>query len=220
MTPFLLFVCACILITLCVVSAIYSPVWSMIDATTGRTHPHIHALGMAGVIMASAIAFYSYTGAWNTLNILDEAQEKNTALRLSLPTLAANVQRNPQSLEATEAYAQALGQSGNHAKAAETYRAAILLSGGRPDLILNFATAQILSQDGTVSEEAIKSVDMVLLLAPNEPRARYFKAIYLQQHGQPQQAVTQMQAIVKDLPASDSLAATIRDRIESIKSAK
>jgi cytochrome c-type biogenesis protein CcmH/NrfG len=220
MTPFLLFICASILITLCVISAIYSPVWSVIEAETGRKRPHIHAPGMAGMIMVSTIAFYSYTGAWNTLNILDEAQDKNTQLRLSLPTLAANVQRNPKSLEATEAYAQALGQSGDHAKAADAYRTAILLSGGRPDLILNFATAQILSQDGMVSEEAIKSVEMVLLLVPKEPKARYFKAVYQQQHGQVQEAIAHMQAILKDLPASDAFAATIRERIQSIESSK
>ena len=162
------------------------------------------------------VALYSYTGAWRGINELATDHASDQSLRVSLPALAAAAETAPKSLQAREAYARALGKAGQHAKAAEEFRAAVLLSGGRPDLILDFATAQILSKDGTITEEANKSVDMVLLMAPREPKARFFKAVYLQQQGDIAQAKQKMTEILADIPASDALYATIQARLKSM----
>jgi cytochrome c-type biogenesis protein CcmH/NrfG len=211
MTPLLTLCILSLMVSLCVVLSIFSPLMRVGNTPDAR----IAAFGMAGVMLTGAIAFYSYTGAWQNVDELNNAQAANRELRIALPQLAMQAQQQPKSFEARAAYGRALGKAGDHAKAAEEFRAAVLLSGGQPDLILDFATAQILSADGTISDEAIKSVDMVLLMEPKEPKARYYKAIYLQQHGDDAQARRMMNEILHDISKQDPLTAIIQHRLST-----
>lgn len=216
MTPLISFILLASVIATCTITSIYAPLFAHY-----RTQPtRLHLYGISATILLGALALYTHLGAWQQINTLDEAHEALQSARFSLPELAKAVESTPKSLDNRIAYASALGKLGQHDKAAEQFKVAVLLSGGRPDLILDFATAQILSADGMVSDDAIKSVEMVLLIAPNEPKARYFKAMYLLQHEKKVEAIALLEKIMHDLPNTDPLFASVSQRLNSLRTAK
>lgn len=209
MTAFHGFLIVACSILACVISAIYRPMLSPHYAINSRQLPIL----CATLIILGSIGLYGYLGKWSYINELTALHDEQQDLRFQLPKLEQKANANPKDLAAQIAYARALGTAGMHTQAANYFKVAVILSNGRPDLILDYATAQILSADGMVSEEAMRSVNVVLTLIPDEPQALFYKAVNLQQNSKNTEAKTLFTQILKTLPANDPLRDSIQKRL-------
>jgi cytochrome c-type biogenesis protein CcmH/NrfG len=80
-------------------------------------------------------------------------------------------------------------------------------------LILAYTKAQVMQADGKVTDEAKKGLEIVLMIQPENPDARYFMALRKLQDGQTSEAMGDMKALYKSLPADSPLKATIDRQI-------
>jgi cytochrome c-type biogenesis protein CcmH len=197
-------------ITLSVIIMIFLPLWK-VDRTRAN---RITILMTCILICIGAMALYLKIGSWDTASHINNEQVKQDNVQSELTLAKQAALKEPKNLDAVSHYARSLGKAGRHAEAAEQFRTAILLSKGRPDLILDYATAQIFANNGDISEEALKSVDMVLLIEPTEPKARYFKAMYLQQKGKTKEAENAFNALRASLKPDDTLIKLIDERLK------
>ncbi len=192
---------------------IFLPLWRMDNNRQSR----IIIILTCVLIILGATALYIKIGAWNLSDKIESISVERSLEEEKLTQAQANADQNPKDINARTAYALALGKAGRHAEAAEEFRKAVLYSGGRPDLILNYATAQIFAAGGTVTEDALKSIEMVLLVTPQEPKARYFKAMYLQQNGKNKDAEALFLSLKSSLKPNDSLIPLIDERLHNTK---
>lgn len=202
----------CAALSVGVLFMIFTPLWLRAEDKAQR----LTLLGAGFAVIAAACAGYAMLGGWRTLPAINAVFAEREAQQQELIDSAKDFQDHPDALDAVVRHATALGKAGRHADAAELFRKAILLSKGRPDIILNYATALILAANGEISDDANQSIDMVLLLAPQEPKARYFKAVYLQQHDKKEDAKKLLTELRASLKPNDTLATLIDDRLKEL----
>src|SRR4029453_10563114 len=84
---------------------------------------------------------------------------------------------------------------------AETaYRNAIRLLGPSPARLDGLAETLMAMAEGVVTEDARKVLEQSLALEPNNPRARFYVALSLEQAGQPDQARTAFEDLARQSP--------------------
>ena len=84
---------------------------------------------------------------------------------------------------------------------AETaYRNAIRLLGPSPARLDGLAETLMAMAEGVVTEDARKVLEQSLALEPNNPRARFYVALSMEQAGQPDQARTAFEDLAKQSP--------------------
>jgi cytochrome c-type biogenesis protein CcmH len=130
-----------------------------------------------------------------------------------IPALEAETQASPESVRAWSALGLAHLIAEQYQQSAEAYKHAVLLSQGDPHAILQYARALIFAAQGTVTAEASRALDMVLLQDPEQPEARYFKAIADLQSGRTQEAMAAMKSLYRDLPDDSPLKKMINRQI-------
>ncbi|MBE1503548.1 c-type cytochrome biogenesis protein CcmI [Rhizobium viscosum] len=97
---------------------------------------------------------------------------------------------------------------------AETaYRNAIRLLGPSPARLDGLAETLMATAEGVVTEDARKVLEQSLALEPNNPRARFYIALSLEQAGQPDQARTAFEALAKQSPADAPWLALVNEHI-------
>jgi cytochrome c-type biogenesis protein CcmH len=85
---------------------------------------------------------------------------------------------------------------------AETaYRNAIRLLGPNPARLDGLAETLMAISEGVVTEDARKVLEQSLSLEPNNPRARFYVALSLEQAGRPEEARGAFEALAKQSPA-------------------
>ncbi|WP_132552721.1 c-type cytochrome biogenesis protein CcmI [Rhizobium azibense] len=87
------------------------------------------------------------------------------------------------------------------AEAEKAYRNAIRLLGASPIRLDGLAETLMAGANGVVTEEARKVLEQSLSLEPDNPRARFYVALGLEQAGQTGQAKAAFEALVKGSPA-------------------
>ena len=126
-------------------------------------------------------------------------------LKLSWPTRTTNHSRAPCSWGFME--------TSQFSAAANAYKQAVLLSGGNPVFIMAYSRALIMEADGEVTDDAKKSLDIVLVLQPENEEARYFMAVRKLQSGNSREAMTEMKELYKSLADGSPLKAMIDRQI-------
>jgi cytochrome c-type biogenesis protein CcmH len=85
---------------------------------------------------------------------------------------------------------------------AETaYRNAIRLLGPSPARLDGLAETLMAVSEGVVTEDARKLLEQSLSLEPNNPRARFYIALSMEQAGQPEEARSAFETLAKQSPA-------------------
>ncbi|APO66912.1 cytochrome-c-type biogenesis protein CcmI/CycH [Rhizobium gallicum] len=87
------------------------------------------------------------------------------------------------------------------ADAEKAYRNAIRLLGPNPIRLDGLAETLMAGANGVVTEETRKVLEQSLSLEPDNPRARFYVALSLEQAGQPGQAKAAFEALAKESPA-------------------
>jgi len=85
--------------------------------------------------------------------------------------------------------------------AAKAYRTALRLDGANVPRLDGLAETLMAISEGVVTEDARKVLEQSLTLEPNNPRARFYIALSLEQAGQPDAARSAFEALAKQSPA-------------------
>lgn len=159
---------------------------------------------------AGSFLLYHQFGTPEILPLLEEREEKLLALKEKIIANSAEVKKDPKNLKAWLELGDSFMESSQFSAAANAYKQAILLSQGKPEIIMAYIHALIIGADGTVTDEAKKSLDMMIILQPKNEEVRYFLAMQKMQSGDTKNAMAEMKALYKSL-ADDS---PIRDMID------
>lgn len=92
-------------------------------------------------------------------------------------------------------------RSGRFDDAISAFSNAIRLNGPSPQRLGGYAESLIARSGGLVAAEARKALEQSLVLQPEDPRARFYLALGLEQDGKATEALTAFRAIVATSPA-------------------
>jgi cytochrome c-type biogenesis protein CcmH len=109
--------------------------------------------------------------------------------------LAARLSDTPEDGEGWKMLGWSLLHTDRPGDAANAYAKARTLMPTSEDVAASLAEAIIARDAGAVGDEAQAVIDDVLRLAPELPKARYFKALARSQRGEPAAALSDMKAI-------------------------
>ena len=152
-----------------------------------------------------SFVLYNQFGTPEILPLLKEREEKLSLLKEKIITNSEAVKKDPKDLKAWVDLGDNFMESSQFSAAANAYKQGILLTQGNPATIMAYARALILAADGTVTSEAKKSLDMLLILEPQNAEARYFLAMHKMQSGDTKNAMHEMKELYKTLPADSPL---------------
>ncbi|MFC4351855.1 c-type cytochrome biogenesis protein CcmI [Fodinicurvata halophila] len=117
--------------------------------------------------------------------------------------LRARLEENPEDLRGWEMLGRSYGVLGRWDEAAKAYREALSRSEGpRPGLQSALGEALVTINQGRVSPEAERAFDAALEANPQDARARFYKALALEQGGDPRAALDRWIALAEDTPES------------------
>ncbi len=153
---------------------------------------------------------YAQFGTPGILPLIAERENRLAVLKEKISSSSAAIKNDPKNLRAWLELGDSFMETSQFAAAGNSYKQAVLLSGGNPAIIMAYARALVMAEGGTVTGEAKKSLDMVLMLQPENAEARYFEAVYKLQSGN-MEAMQDMKELYKSLP-SDSPIKEMIDR--------
>ncbi len=185
------------------------------------TLPTSRKIGMCTAIAAfmliGSAGLYLTLGQGPILPLIESEQASQSGIRQQVAELEKKLQDNPKDLPAWLSLGTLWMNAGQFQPASQAYKQAVLLSGGNAAIIMQYAIALIMANDGTVSDEATESLKMVLTLAPKHPEARYYMAIRHEQQGEKEQAIQLFDGLLDDLPEAIPLSSVIARKLVRLK---
>ncbi len=113
----------------------------------------------------------------------------------------SHLARNPDDGAGWDILAPIYYRNGRMEDAANAYRQALRLNGASPERLDGHAEALIALADGIVTADAKAELERSIGLSPDNPRARYYLALALEQDGKRDAARAAYEALAKDSPA-------------------
>lgn len=187
----------CVVFALIVLSMAFYPLYQ------STAKKQVVLLGAA--VLVASFGLYALWGSPRVVPLVTAHHERLDELRQTIQLSEALIKQNPQNLEAWLTLAQAFADSGDYKAAANGYKQTVLLSKGNPQLIMAYAEALIMQNDGAIDASAKKSIDIALMIDPALPVARYYYARWLLQEGQMEDAMKTMKTLYHELPDDSPL---------------
>ncbi len=133
--------------------------------------------------------------------------------------LAARLKENPNDAEGWRMLAWSYFNTERYAQSAEAYGKAVALDPSDANVWSAYGETLVRSARGLVSHDAIAAFDAALAINPDDPRARFFKGMALEQAGDPAAAVEAWIAIAQSAPAGAEWLPGMVQRIEELAAA-
>jgi len=168
---------------------------------------------IAGAGFIAVFALYGFLGSAQILPLLAARDVRIIGLSESMQKNSEIVKIDPKNLNAWVELGQAFLETGQWEAAQNALKQAVVLSGGDPKLIMAYAKSMMLVAGGTVTDEAKKSLQMVLLQEPKNEEARYYLAVRQLQDGNTKDAMKAMKELYRSLPADSPLKAMIDKQV-------
>ena len=199
------------LIIVLFVAVLLSPIYRAVDIS--KNHKIIFSLIVSLLFMGGGFLFYLQFGTPEILPLMAQRDKEIVELKEKITANSEAVKTDPKNLKAWIELGDNFMESNQYSAAANAYKQAILLSQGNPVLIMSYVQALIIDAGGTVTLEAKKSLDIMLMLQPKNEQVRYFLAMYKMQSGNRQEAMQDMKKLYKSLPDDSPLKETIDSQI-------
>jgi cytochrome c-type biogenesis protein CcmH len=106
--------------------------------------------------------------------------------------------------------------TGRYQNAVDAYRRAVDLQKDNANVRALYGEALVRAADGRVTDEAIETFEKVLVINPNDERARFFKGLAKEQNGDNQGAIDEWLALYKIAPADAEWTGDLRLRIQQL----
>jgi cytochrome c-type biogenesis protein CcmH len=126
--------------------------------------------------------------------------------------LADRLEKNPDG-EGFRMLGWSYVMTGHPDKAVAAYKRALTFLPNQANVHAGYAEALVGVAKGTVTQEAKDAFDKAIIADPAEPRARYFEALWMAQHGQEKQALDKWIALARSAPADAAWQADLRRQI-------
>lgn len=210
----LFYLCA-LLLTLACAAFMLRPVYASADLS-----PRLRKVIMAWVLcitVGGTMVIYSMTGAPRLLELLDERSVMRAEALAEATKIQNEIKNSPKNPELWMRLGLAQMQLDDLEAAMEAFRQAVVHSRGKPQALLLLAKGHIAYGGGTVTTEAKRALEMVLLQQPQNLEARYLTALYFSQQKQKEQAVSVLDALLNELPKGIPFRAkvqSLRDEVE------
>lgn len=198
-------------ITVAFVAFLLMPIFAARDIS--KPQKRIFMILVSVLFIGGGLLLYSMVGAPEILPLIAKREVRLAELKTAITANANAIKENPKNLNAWVEMGDNFMETGQFAAARNVFKQAVLLSEGNPVLIMAYARAMIAEADGKVTDEAKKSLNMVLMLTPNNEEAHYFSAVYKLQTGDTKAAMTEMKALYRTLPETSPLKAMIDRQI-------
>jgi len=130
--------------------------------------------------------------------------------------LAARLKEQPDDVEGWRMLGWSYFQTGKYQASVDAYAKAVELDASDPVILSVYGEAIVRSEGGEVSDRALGVFHQALALDPNDPRARFFQGMALEQRGDPGAAITLWLEILDTAPADADWAPGLRDRISEL----
>jgi cytochrome c-type biogenesis protein CcmH len=127
--------------------------------------------------------------------------------------LAARLEKNPTDGEGFRMLAWSYVMTSHPDKAIPAYKRALALLPNQSNVHAGYGEALVGVAKGTVTPEAKAAFDRAIQIDPSEPRARYFEALWLAQHGQEKEALEKWIALANGGPADAPWQTDLRRQI-------
>jgi cytochrome c-type biogenesis protein CcmH len=138
----------------------------------------------------------------------------------ALKQLDAHLAAHPDDLKGWLLLARTDLDVGRYDKAVEAYRHAADLSGQKPEIVGDWAEAQVLAAGGTVTPAAQQAFKTALADPDSAPRSRYYLALADLQAGDPKKALQEWVDLEAESPTDAAWLPMLRERIaDTAKSA-
>lgn len=124
--------------------------------------------------------------------------------------LKTRLSKDPSNVETLRMIGWSYAATGRTAEALEAYRKAVELAPKNAALLSAYGEVMVRTADGQVTPEALAIFDRAVESAPKDLRARFFKALALQQSGDKKTALDLYIATIADAPADDPAVADVR----------
>lgn len=178
-----------------------------------KNHKTIFIFIISLIFFFSGFLFYNKFGSPEVINLLAKRNENIRQIKSRIVTNSSLIKNNPKNIKAWLELGDDFMETGQFVAASNSYKQAVLISNGNPDIIMSYVYSLIIGNDGKVSEHAKKSIDIVLMLQPKNEQARYFSAIYKIQSGEAKEAMKEMKDLYKSLDKDSPLRSMIDQQI-------
>lgn len=143
--------------------------------------------------------------------------QQHTEMRQLTMRLRQRLEQNPEDPRGWELLGRAESELGEWNRAAEAYRqAAARLEQVDPSLQSALGEAITAAGGGTVTPEAKAAFDRALAVDPEDPRARYYSGLWLQQAGRPREALDVWLELAESTSRDAPWRPLLRQRIVSV----
>jgi len=187
------------------------------------TVSYLVPVAIAGLIPLAVFALYLRLGSPDLpsqpfASRTDRAQVATEArdFEALVARLAERQARSPDNLEGWVMLGRSYGFMERHAEAAESYRRALDLSGGDPEIASAYGEALTLANDGIVTPAARDAFDAALRARPGDVRAQFYLALALEQAGELRKALDRFADLARVSPPEAPWVPALRGRIESL----
>jgi cytochrome c-type biogenesis protein CcmH len=184
-----------------------------------RWHGRLAVLA-AAVVPLLAMALYLVHGSPGMPAFPAAAQSQVAAEHAGILELVARVEarlrEHPEEGEGWEAVAPVYLKLGRYRDAVDAYSRALQLKGESVKLLAGFAEANMLANDGVVSEAARGAYERILKLEPTRSEARFWLALAKEQDGKLAEALSDYRALLASAPAAAPWRAAVSERLDDV----
>lgn len=139
------------------------------------------AVVIALAVIGGGIGLYHFLGASAWIDAIGTQRDQQAKLRAGIARLEREILNTPQDAQVWRQLGAAWLEAGDAAQAIAPLRRAVLISGGHPDIIAEYAAALVMNNGGTVNEDALASIAMALKLDPEQQLARRLETLWHRQ---------------------------------------
>jgi cytochrome c-type biogenesis protein CcmH len=178
------------------------------------------AVSLTGVIAVAGL-LYNKIGTPDMPDLPQEQRLANAMKNKDMPALILQVTRfldkNPKDIKGWKVLAPALGRANRFQEAANAYARIIQLEGPRPDTLVSYAESALLANRGEPTDRVKQAINAAISLDPKYAKARFYKAMVLQQEGHKEQALKEWRTLLQQNPKNLELQMAVQRQIAAIK---
>ena len=126
--------------------------------------------------------------------------------------LAERMKHNPSDAQGWRMLGWTYTSLGRNADAVKAYERAVALEGKNADVLAQYGESLVRAADGVVTTQAEAMFERALAIAPNEPRARFFLGLALEQRGKSKQALATWVKLIREGQADATWMQALRQR--------
>ncbi len=126
--------------------------------------------------------------------------------------LAERMKQNPSNAQGWGMLGWTYTSLGRTADAVKAYERAVALDGKNADVLAQYGEALVRAADGVVTAQAEAMFERALAISADEPRARFFLGLALEQRGKSRQALAAWVKLIRDSQADAAWMQALRQR--------